>query len=80
MKALKIFIYSLTAGILLFLTSVILPKLEYIQSLKFNVSKWIWIIIVTLFILKVKEKMWIKVVSLILSLVFFMLILILFVP
>ncbi|KMY49250.1 hypothetical protein AC625_06710 [Peribacillus loiseleuriae] len=79
MKALNILFYSLTVGILLFLTIAILPELEFIKSLKFNVSKWIWMIIATIFILIVKEKMWIKVVSLILGLVFYMLIIILFV-
>lgn len=80
LKTLRILIYALMGGVLLFITTAILPELEDIQAMSTNVAKWIYFVIIGLFLVVVKEKLWIKVISLILSLFVFMLLVVLFVP
>ncbi|PEA23870.1 hypothetical protein CN923_13615 [Bacillus cereus] len=64
--------YSIAVGILMFVTIVIMPEFNIIHSLPIDISKWLYYLVLGIFFLVVKEKWWIKMVSIILGIGVFM--------
>lgn len=74
MIALKMFIYSLFMAVLLYLTVILLPDTLNINE---NVSRGLFTLILSMVFILAKDKWWIKIVSLILGLVAFLLLIVL---
>ncbi len=76
----RIVIYSVIIGILLFFTTAILPENELFNSLSIDIPKWLFIIFSSIFFILIKDKWWIKTISILLSLVVAIALIVLFIP
>lgn len=80
MWAFRIVSYSVIIGILLFFTTAILPETKLFNLLSIDIPKWLFIIFTSIFFILIKDKWWIKTISILLSLVVAIALIVLFIP
>ncbi|WP_214484273.1 hypothetical protein [Bacillus sp. SM2101] len=73
-------IYSWIIGLLLFFTTAILPEAISSKSMNIEFPKWSFIILTSLFLIVIKDKWWIKTLSVLFSLVVSIALIVLLVP
>jgi hypothetical protein len=64
----RIIMYSIIIGFLLYLITVIIPEFKYLNSLPIDLSKWLFLLVVSSLFFIANIKWWGKIVSLILGL------------
>ncbi|KKK37917.1 hypothetical protein WQ57_12150 [Mesobacillus campisalis] len=60
--------YSIIIGFLLYLTTVIIPEFKFLNSLPIDLSKWLFLLVISSLFFIINIKWWGKILSLILGL------------